>query len=164
MKKLLTAFWGRYGMITNKIRFKIISTLKDWIKMAYNDSIVIQSLDFQHKDLLMVFFSNNEKYHTEGNDVSEIIAAYVTCHARIILFRELIRLGDRVLYFDTDSIIFVDNIDKKEEYKPNLGFYLGEFKDELNEKWIKEFVCAGPKNYGYVLNDNTSKVLSKAFL
>ncbi|RWS21299.1 hypothetical protein B4U80_11890 [Leptotrombidium deliense] len=57
----------------------------------------------------------------------------------------------RVLYFDTDSIIFAS---KPGEYKPKLGEYLGEMTDEIVTEFgigarIVEFVSCGPKNYGF---------------
>jgi len=56
-------------------------------------------------------------------------------------------LGERVLYYDTDSVIYLE-----EEGQPNpvLGDYLGEFTSELDpDDSIVEFVSGGPKNYGY---------------
>ena len=78
------------------------------------------------------------------------------------------RLGDRVLYHDTNSIIFSV---KEGEYSPPLGSYLGELTDELTFKelgckkedcaghWIEEFVSCGPKNYCFRVN--TGEVICK---
>ena len=95
--------------------------------------------------------------------VNVAIAAFVTCHARLKLYSELEKLNERVLYFDTDSVIFVS---KKDEYEPKLGDYLGEFTNEIDPKegnYIKEFVSAGPKNYGYKLDTDKSHALVKGF-
>ena len=52
-----------------------------------------------------------------------------------------------MLYFDTDSVIFKTSPGQK---KPELGDYLGDFKNELNEgDTIVEFASGEPKNYGY---------------
>ena len=75
------------------------------------------------------------------------IAAFVTCHARLKLLSELNRLQERVLYFDTDSIIFLS---KKNFYEPELGDFLGELTNEISSKdgsFISEFISAGPKKY-----------------
>jgi len=56
-------------------------------------------------------------------------------------------LGERVLYYDTDSVLYWE-----EEGQPNpvLDDYLGDFTSELEEDdHIVEFVSGGPKNYGY---------------
>jgi len=58
---------------------------------------------------------------------------------------------DRLLYFDTDSIIFV-----KKDFDPEIetGDYLGQLTDEIKDAYgseakCKKFVSLGPKNYGY---------------
>jgi hypothetical protein len=77
-----------------------------------------------------------------------VIGAYTTAFARLKLFEVLHKLGDKVLYFDTDSIIFVE---RPGEWTPTLGSYLGDLTDELAGNDIETFVTAGPKNYAYKL-------------
>ena len=67
--------------------------------------------------------------------------------ARLKLYGALQLLGERCLYFNTDSVIFLSSPDDQE---PPLGKYLGDFKDELDgNDYSVEFVSGGPKNYGY---------------
>lgn len=71
------------------------------------------------------------------------------------------KLGKRLLYCDTDSIIFVA---KPEDELPALGKFLGDFTDEVDEGcWIDEFVSSGPKNYAYKLNTNKTTCKIKGF-
>ena len=66
-----------------------------------------------------------------------------------------------MLYFDTDSIIFIA---KENLYEPELADYLGKFTNEIkNDNYINEFVSAGPKNYGYLLNNGKSTCKIKGF-
>ena len=60
-------------------------------------------------------------------------------------------LQGRVLYYDTDSIIFVS---KTNDPEPPIGPYLGELTDELGGDYITTFVSGGPKNYSYRTNTN----------
>ena len=63
------------------------------------------------------------------------------------------KLGDGVLYHDTDSIIY--SVKDSDQYISPLGEYLGELTDELSCKqigckgcpghWIEEFISCGPK-------------------
>ena len=50
------------------------------------------------------------KIHNNMIDVAPnlkiFVACFTTCHARLKLYEELERLDQRVVYFDTDSIIF----------------------------------------------------------
>lgn len=62
-------------------------------------------------------------------------------------------LGTRVLYFDTDLIIFIDIPGIP---IPTTGDYLGDLTDELEEygegSFIDSFVSGCPKNYAYRVN------------
>ena len=71
------------------------------------------------------------------------------------------KLDQRVLYCDTDSIIYIS---RPGEYEPQLGNYLGQFTNEIeNGLHIEEFVSAGPKNYAYKLNNGKTHCTIKGF-
>jgi hypothetical protein len=77
------------------------------------------------------------------------------------LYEEMFKIDDRVLYFDTDSIIFIS---KENHYEPELADYLGKFTNEIKgDNYIEEFVSAGPKNYGYKLNNGQTSCKIKGF-
>ena len=75
------------------------------------------------------------------------MAAFTTCHSRLKLYESLDTLQQRVLYYDTDSVIY--------RWRPNqpsitTGDFLGDMTDELDGDVITEFVSGGAKNYGYL--------------
>jgi len=75
------------------------------------------------------------------------VACFTTCWARLRLYAALEQLGERVLYYDTDSVVFLQ---EEGQANPTLGNYLGEFTSELDpDDFIIEFVSGSPKNYGY---------------
>ncbi|KAJ8972049.1 hypothetical protein NQ317_001519 [Molorchus minor] len=97
--------------------------------------------------------------------VNVVIAAYVTTQARLKLYCYLERLSNRVLYYDTDSVIYVS---KKGSYEPETGDFIGDMTNELEvygkDSYISEFVSGGPKNYAYKVfstRDNKEKVVCK---
>ena len=88
---------------------------------------------------------------------SIIHGAFTTAWARIHLAKEgLLKLRRRVLYFDTDSVIYVK---KKNESGLPLGVKIGEFTNEVEPMehpkgsgvkkpvYCSRFVSGGPKNY-----------------
>jgi len=91
----------------------------------------------------------------------------VTAYARLRLLDELHKIEasspGRVLYFDTDSVIFVEkplNI----RYKTQVGGFLGDMTNEIEAgygggAYIDGFASGGPKNYAYRvrLSDDSRK-------
>ncbi len=99
----------------------------------------------------------------EGNSNTNcVIGAFVTAQARLKLLSELNKLGDRVLYYDTDSIIYI-HIEGL--YNPSLGNFLGDFTNELiDNESIVEFASGGPKNYAYKTNTEKLSLLLRVYL
>jgi hypothetical protein len=70
----------------------------------------------------------------------------------------------RVLYFDTDSIIFVH---REGWYIPQLGDFLGQMTDEIWGEFKDEgakmvnFSSCGPKNYGYMVKFPNGDIKTK---
>ena len=64
------------------------------------------------------------------------------------LYSYLEQLGPRALYADTDSVVYTSRPD---EWKPEIGDYLGDLTDEVPDNRIIEFVTGGPQNYAYMI-------------
>jgi hypothetical protein len=79
---------------------------------------------------------------------SDVVGSFVTAGGRIRLYGFLDKLGDKALYCDTDSVIYVQG--RGESALVETGDNLGDMASELkpNES-ITEYVGAGPKNYAY---------------
>lgn len=103
----------------------------------------------------------------ESDKTNVVIAAFTSCQARLKLHDVLEKLGDRALYYDTDSVVFVTNTSKNQvvkQVKPKLGNFLGELTSELPEDtYIKKFISAGPKNYSYILDKPCPKTGKDTF-
>ena len=79
------------------------------------------------------------------------------------MYEALEQLDQRVVYFDTDSVVYLEHTDQPEEWQPDLGPFLGEFTDELDGEYIKEFVSSGPKNYGYLKSGGKTECKVRGF-
>jgi len=162
-KLMLNSFWGRYAMNSNKTQIKFISKVNDWYELINDDRYIIEDVNFNTPNVLTVYYSIKNNIHEGSNQVNVAIAAFVTCHARLKLYSELELIGDRVLYFDTDSIIFISN---NKDYEPKTGNFLGELTNEIDKKdgnYIEEIICPGPKNYQYKLDSGKQKCVIKGF-
>lgn len=143
------SLWGYFELNTNKIQFKIITEPDEWFQLLQNDRYIIHDVSLNNDNFIQVQYSEQKQLHFGGLTTNVVIASFVTAQARIHLYNYLDKLNDRVLYCDTDSIIFVS---RENEYEPPLGNYLGDFTNEIDPAdgdHIIEFVSAGPKNYAY---------------
>ena len=64
-------------------------------------------------------FSENNV--TTGKNVNVAFAAYVTTQARLKLYEYLNKLGDSVLYCDTDSVIYIQNVNEPPELSGGIS-------------------------------------------
>jgi len=79
---------------------------------------------------------------------NEVIGVYVTAGTRIHMYRFLDRLQEKVIYCDTDSVIYIQP--KDEPSLIEMGGKLGNMTSELRlSDSISEFVSGGHKNYAY---------------
>lgn len=92
-------------------------------------------------------YANLKENQPDNGKVSIFVAAFTTCWARPKIYSYFEQLQQRVLYFDTDLVIYT--LQPSEPDIP-LGDYLGDMTDELEgDNHIVDFTSAGPKNYGY---------------
>ena len=162
-KLLLNSHWGRFAMGTNKSQYKLIRDPVEWLNLIGNDRYEVQAADFSHKKYLQVYFTESSNTFDSNSNVNVALAAFVTCHARLKLLEEITKIGERVLYVDTDSMIFIS---KPDLYEPKTGKYLGELTNEIKPKdgqKIVEFISAGPKNYCYKTDRGKTYALVKGF-
>ena len=92
--------------------------------------------------------NNNNDFIETSARTNVIIALYTTEQARLKLYCYLKLLEKRVLYCDTDSVVFFT---KPGDWEPELGDYLGDLTNEVPGNTITAFVTGGPKNYAFKL-------------
>jgi len=167
MKLCLNSFWGRFGINNNKIKTKFIYDFNEWNEMlinAKNGQYIIHDVDFSSQKYLICYYSYNKEFFDGCLTGNIPIAAFVTCHARLKLLSEMKKLCHRLLYCDTDSLIYVSN-NTKDEYEPLIGDYLGQLTNEIDKKDGKviEYAATAPKSYTYKTDKGYEKCVIKGF-
>lgn len=151
-KLILNSFWGKFGQRENQSKTNIVNTTFDLLNLLTSPAIIINTIIPINDDTLLVNYENTEDSYAENPTTNVAIAAFVTAQARLKLYSYLDQLQDRVLYYDTDSVIFVS---KPGDADILTGDFLGDMTDELAEygtgSFIMEFVSGGPKNYSFKL-------------
>ena len=117
-----------------------------FFELLYTAEFEVCDARMVNENMLEVQYRNTEEFAEQNNKVNVVIAAFTTAYARLKLYDLLDLLQERVLYYDTDSVIYVHQPDKPD---PPLGNCLGDLTDELNGYYITSFVSEGPKNYAY---------------
>ncbi len=142
--------WGFFALDTNKTTLEFVRDNHRWHELLHNDRYIIHSEYFeQDSKTIQVTYSEVSSLHVGNNKTNVILAAFVTSWARLELYNALEMMGERVLYFDTDSVYFIS--------RPGLpdlplGDFLGQFTDELDKEdgnYIEEFCSTGPKSLAW---------------
>ena len=120
---------------------------KRLFELLYSDEFEVCDARLVNDDMMEVQFRNMKEFEDQNNKVNVVIAAFTTAYARLKLYDLLDLLQERVLYYDTDSVVYVHKQDKPD---PPLGNYLGDLTNELDDDdYITSFISGGPKNYSY---------------
>ena len=160
-KLALNSFYGKFGQRTNMTKHKFITDISELYNIWIDKSKKLMDFHIVSEEVMELEYKYADDFEPISMNTNVIIAAFCTSWARLKLWEVMHTLGDRVLYHDTDSVIFSA---KDNEYIPPLGKYLGQLTNELTCKelncikekceghFIEEFVSCGPKNYGYKVN------------
>lgn len=127
-------FYGRLGMNPERLEEEIISNIKN--EKDYEKIIKINNIYLGYKK-------------KEKSISNVLISASITSKARIKLYKgmmDVLKVGGRLLYTDTDSIIAGFDINK---YKNFLDINIGEvyFDSKKDDTIILDGVFAMPKTY-----------------
>nr|CAI5848832.1 unnamed protein product [Callosobruchus analis] len=142
-KSVITSFWGKLGQRENQAKTSIVKAPDEFFDILSRPFLEVNNIYPVNDETLIVAIQVLPS-------VSVTLAAYATAQARVRLYYFLEQLGDRVLYFDTDSIVYIS---RPGAYDVPLGSCLGDLTDELEEygpnSYISYFASGGPKLYGY---------------
>ena len=163
-KLLLNSFWGKFGENNNHRTHQLAERGVDIFKLITNPSVSLKGMHILDEKRCMLEYCSSEGFLPEMSHVNVFIAAFTTANARSRLFNVLHNLGRRVLYFDTDSVVYEYDERNLREYTPDMGDHLGQWTDELKkDQFISHFVSSGPKSYAYLTNDEERTTKLKGF-
>lgn len=126
---------------------KSITTIND----EYSTVLTYSNINYNLLEKLNNVFQNEIKSFNTPIKSNVAIAAAVTAYSRIHMIP--FKLDPNTLYTDTDSIFTTKPIDPA-----LIGDGLGQMKDELKGKVIREALFLGPKKYGYYIIDENNNI------
>ena len=109
-------------------KVKLITNPEEYFDMLTADKIVVTDASFLSDNVMELQYENKENFFEPNPKTNVVIAAFTTAHTQLKLYSTLEQLGERVLYYDTDLVIYVS---KPGVMEPETGVYLGALTDEL---------------------------------
>jgi len=159
-KLFLNSLWGKFCQKPHK---EVYTTINGYQQFAvlWNDSrIVRKTFRFRHlgNNTWKVRYETTDAFTKPNSKYNIFLSAKVTEHARCVLHRQMMKIGpERILYCDTDSIMFM--YDKKLPRYDGVG--LGNWVDEYPRDKIKRLFALAPKFY-YLEFENEDDNLLKS--
>jgi hypothetical protein len=165
-KIAVNCVWGKHAERVNMPQVEIFDYEKDRSKVERlyanfgTKAYSMQGASVIHPDRKLVqyryIYENAKKNLHKGYLPAALM---IPAYGRIQLWREMNKLGTRVLMCDTDSIVYVDDPDL---YSVPTGTLMGEWEEEdCSVTGIEEFVAWGPKTYGLRMSDGSTIVKAK---
>ncbi|XP_041465845.1 uncharacterized protein LOC121416344 isoform X2 [Lytechinus variegatus] len=163
-KQIINVLWGKFAERNNLRQTKYVTTSEELLKLFNDDSVIVNDLIVMN-EMVQVNYTCSEGFVDQNVNTNIILASFTTAMARLKLYSILEMLGDRVLYHDTDSVVFRTD-PSLEPSDPKTGDYLGELTNEIdssNDEHIETWLCAGPKNYSYKTNKGNTVCKVRGF-
>jgi len=168
-KLMLNSLYGKFGQRTNLRKSHMIDNVPDLCEIMTAPQKKLVDFHILSDDVMHLETEDDESFSEMDLKTNVVISAFTASWARLKLWTVMQKLGDRLLYTDTDSLVFIS---VPGMWEPQVGEFLGELTDELTCKkiscqkihdqenfavsapnhFISEFVAGGPKNYAYKLN------------
>ena len=146
-KLILNSLWGRFSLRQNLPQTTLVNDPEDFTRIVFGNTDTLAYFSFISDDVALVQHKPSKEDVCKARDVNVFVGAFTTAHARLELYELMDRLGSRLLYSDTDSVIFVS---REGDWEPPLGDYLGDLTSELDDgDFISQFSSSGPKSYGF---------------
>ena len=102
---------------------------------------LIRTLKTKWDGAVEIHYEDDKNFVEPNAKTNVVIAAFTTAYARLKLYDVLDLLQERVLYYDTDSVIFLS---KPAEPEPSTWNYLGNLTKELDHgDYIITFISGG---------------------
>jgi hypothetical protein len=108
-KLCLNSLWGKFGQRKNLSKTEIVNNPKRFYEILLDEKLADIKIKELTEKMIEVTYKFKGVFVTNEFNTNEYIAAFTTANARLRLYEMLDKLGESVIYFDTDSIVYIDN-------------------------------------------------------
>ena len=162
-KLCCNSFWGRLGMRDAFTKTVFVFSMEHLYSLMEDPHTEITSIRYISNTCIAVLLQNKSIDTLSFTNNTNIYAAvFTTSYARIHLYDFMYLVKDRLLYVDTDSLMYI--LSPHESENLPIGRHLGELTNELSKgEVIIRFVSGGPKVYAFITNKGRCVVKIKGF-
>ena len=119
---MIFSFLGKFAQRSNLTKTKRVTEPKDLFAYLDSDKYEVKDAQMINDETIEIQCTEKEGFIEENDKVNIVIAAFTTAYARLKLYDLLDLLQERVLYYDTDSVVYIHQPGKPD---PPLGKHLG---------------------------------------
>ena len=108
-KLCLNSFWGKFGQRLNlkQSQFFHETEVDAFFRVLSDPTKDVQDFHIVANDTIQVEWTYKKDCQPEDNKTNIYLATFTTCLARLKLYSILEKIDRKVLYYDTDSVIYV---------------------------------------------------------
>ena len=160
-KIMLNCLWGKLAQREKMTHTEYISKPSQYFDLISNSNIIVKNVEIFDNEcpFILVNYETKLEHIDTHATANVIVGSYVTAYARLELYKVLEKLQKRVLYFDTDSCMYIH--DPKLWNPRIINSRLGKWTDEEPDCKIIRFRGLGPKNYAYMKKTKDGEVETK---
>ena len=145
-KLCLNSLWGKFGQRSNMSKTKYITEVSEFYEILLYDKLDNINFQFINDDMVQMTYNFKDQFVDNSKNTNVYIACFTTYHARLMLYNKLDCLNEKVLYFDTDSIIYVDDGTKNVKTGDMLG-------DRLTNSQVKESPILSQRDLNHIVSN-----------
>ena len=104
-KQILNNMWGKLGQRPNRPKLEVVNEPKRYFELFTSASVNVKDVHLVSEDMVEVCYALENDFVEASDRTNVVLAAFTTAQARIKLYRVMAKLGQRVCYYDTDSLV-----------------------------------------------------------
>ena len=111
-KLFLNCLWGKFAQRLQLPKSQYLTEEEELQEKLKDSTLEIKGIELlenkEHpeNDMMLINYQEKNEFVEVCPFGNVVLACFTTAHARLHLYETLQPLGERVLYFDTDSIIY----------------------------------------------------------
>ena len=106
---MLNCLWGKLAQSEKMSETDYISKPSQYFDLITNPNIIVKNVEIFDNEcpFILVNYETKLVHNDTHATANVIVGSYVTVYARMELHNVLKKLKERILYFDTDSCMFI---------------------------------------------------------